>query len=145
MTDQSAQSIESKPWIDGRNTPSEDESRYSEIQSGELTGEGTLKEILRNKGAVAGKKEMIINLDSIEEENGYDEAATHRTQVRRYTSTTKMFELETHMNSLEHKFNKFESKVHNIQAQSKQFEIPHSPTKPSKASNSKVPTILDRL
>lgn len=43
------------------------------------------------------------------------------------------------MSSLENKFNKFESKVHNIQAQSKQFELGNSRHK------NKGPNILEKI
>ena len=75
MTEQSNQSIESRPWIEGREIGSEEGSRSSERKrGGDFSGEGTLRDILRSKGAIAGpKKEMIINLDSIEEENVNEE------------------------------------------------------------------------
>lgn len=50
----------------------------------DLSGDSKIKEMLKNKRLMLkdqGKKEMIINLDSIEEENAaYDEpGATQRT------------------------------------------------------------------
>lgn len=68
--------------------------------------------MLRSKGALSkeqGKKEMIIRLDSIEEQNVYEEAAqaTQRTQDKNSNKKNRMKQIDEQINSLEDKFKKF--------------------------------------
>jgi len=57
---------------------------------------------------------MIIKLDSIEEENAYDDnGATQRT-ADKHKKTSKIQELEDAFSSLEDKFINFQTKVKDI-------------------------------
>jgi hypothetical protein len=80
--------------------------------------------MLKDKGFYLkekGKKEMIINLDSIEEENIQNEEMQGFTQRQKEKSLKKhrMMELDDELSSLENKFKNFETKVQDIQAKNK--------------------------
>ncbi len=82
--------------------------------------------MLKNKGKLAndhGKKEMIIRLDSIQEENLVQEGAgaTHRTPEKS-VKRKKMKEIDEQIDSLEKKFKNFENRVHDIHNKNKEFE-----------------------
>lgn len=92
-------------------------------KSSDIVGESKLKEMLKSKGLLTkeqGKKEMIIRLDSIEEENIIEEAAaaTQRTQEKNIKKN-RMKEIDDQINALDDKFKNFENRVHDIQARNK--------------------------
>lgn len=93
----------------------------------EFSGDSKLKEMLKNKGLMLkdhGKKEMIIKLDSIEEQNiCYDDnGATQRT-TEKNCKKKKMQELEDEFSSLENKFINFQSKVKDIKNKNQEFQF----------------------
>lgn len=70
-----------------------------------------------------GKKEMIVKLDSIEEENAnYQEGngATQRTEEIS-SKKNKMRQLEDEFSSLQNRFKNFENRVHDIHTKKRQF------------------------
>jgi len=89
--------------------------------------------MLKNKGLMLkeqGKKEMIIKLDSIEEENvTYEEGnpATQRTHELA-NKPNRMQDLEDEFSSLENKFKNFENKVQDIHSKNKLFEYRQEPS-----------------
>lgn len=84
-----------------------------------------MKEMLKNRGLMLkdhGKKEMIIKLDSIEEENAYEDNGITQRTTEKSSKKKRMEELENAFSTLENKFKRFETKVKDIQSQNEDFE-----------------------
>ena len=105
MTEESNELIESRPWIEGRDLSSNEGNRSTDRNRGkEMSGDGAIRDMMRKKGAVGGaKREMVINLDSIEEENGNEDmmmSIRKQERERNPMANQRMHQLENEMRSL---------------------------------------------